>query len=86
MIVPPINTHSRQGVEGTNKLAGVVALRVLNSKTNENEAIPICVSVTQRSERHSDSIQEGDAARSASGVRQVYLRLGVQRSPGLRME
>ena len=35
---------------GTNKLAGVVALRVLNSNTNENEAIPICVSVTQRSE------------------------------------
>jgi hypothetical protein len=52
LIVPPIKTHSRQGVEGGNKsLAGAVALFVLqNSKNNDNEAIPFFVRVNQRSE------------------------------------
>jgi hypothetical protein len=54
----------------TNNLAGVVALFVLqDSKNNDNdEAIPFCVRVNQRSDRLLTG-REGDAARSTSGVR-----------------
>ena len=59
---------------GTNKLAGAVALFVLqDSKNNDNdEAIPFCVRVNQRSDRLLTG-REGDATRSTSGVRQLRL-------------
>jgi hypothetical protein len=58
---------------GTNKLAGAVALFVLqNSKNNDNEAIPFCVSVNQRSEGLLTQLG-CDAARSTSGVRRLRL-------------
>jgi hypothetical protein len=57
----------------TNKLAGAVALFVLqNSKNNDNEAIPFCVRVNQRSDRLLTG-RAGAATRSTSGVRPLRL-------------
>ena len=58
---------------GTNKLAGAVALFVLQDSKNDNdEAIPFCVRVNQRSDRLLTG-RGSDAARSTSGVRQLRL-------------